>query len=106
MSCVECVNGLDRTDHTFDPVAGGILCPDCVSNYGTDQSWNVSVSALTVLRFFQRSLKLKLHSDSAGPYVDDLVDVKAFLRTYMRYIAERDLKSTGFLDLVRFKESH
>jgi recombinational DNA repair protein (RecF pathway) len=103
---VECHSGLDRTDHTFDPVAGGVLCPECVNNYGTDQSWNVSVSALIVLRFFQRSLNSKLQSGSAGPYVDDLADVKAFLRIYMRYIAERDLKSTGFLDLVRFKETH
>tara|TARA_B100000470_G_scaffold73618_1_gene56354 strand:+ start:1119 stop:1898 length:780 start_codon:yes stop_codon:yes gene_type:complete len=106
VSCVECRNGLDRNDHIFDPVAGGVLCPDCVNNYGTDQSWSISVSALTVLRFFQRSLNLKLQSDSSDPYVDDLSDAKVFLRIYMRYIAERDLKSTGFLDLVRFKESY
>jgi len=105
VNCVECRNPLERSDHTFDPVAGGILCPSCVDTYGTDQSWIVSVYALSLLRFFQRSLGVALGSREASSYSDDLTEIKSFLRTYMRYIAERDLKSTGFLDLVRFKEN-
>ena len=105
VNCVECRNSLNRSDHIFDPVAGGILCPSCVDIHGTEQSWIVSVYALSLLRFFQRSLGVALGSREASSYPDGLTEVKSFLRTYMRYIAERDLKSTGFLDLVRFKES-
>ena len=105
VNCVECRNSLKRSDHIFDPVAGGILCPSCVDIHGTEQSWIVSVYALSLLRFFQRSLGVALGSREASSYSDGLTEVKSFLRTYMRYIAERDLKSTGFLDLVRFKES-
>ena len=105
VNCVECRNSLKRSDHIFDPVAGGILCPSCVDIHGTEQSWIVSVYALSLLRFFQRSLGVALGSSEASSYPDGLTEVKSFLRTYMRYIAERDLKSTGFLDLVRFKES-
>ena len=105
VNCVECRNPLERSDHTFDPVAGGILCPSCVDTYGTDQSWIVSVYSLSLLRFFQRSLSTTLSSREASSYSANLTEIKTFLRTYMRYIAERDLKSTGFLDLVRFKEN-
>jgi len=105
MNCVQCRNSLDRSDHMFDPVAGGILCPSCVDTNATEQAWIVSVYTLGILRFFQRSLNITLGSAEASSYSENLTEIKSFLRTYMRYIAERDLKSTGFLDLVRFKES-
>ena len=105
MNCVECRNSLDRSDHTFDPLAGGILCPSCVDTNGSEQAWMVSVYTLSILRFFQRSLNKTLGTGEASSYSENLTEIKSFLRTYMRYIAERDLKSTGFLDLVRFKES-
>lgn len=105
VNCVECRNSLDRSDHIFDPVSGGILCPACVDIHGTEQSWAVSVRALGLLRVFQRSLNATFGSREASLYSEDLTEIRSFLRTYMRYIAERDLKSTGFLDLVRFKET-
>lgn len=105
MSCVECRSSLDKSDHTFDPIAGGVLCPSCVDSHGSEHSWIVSVYALGILRFLQRSLNVTLGSAEASSYSDNLPELKSFLRIYMRYIAERDMKSTGFLDLVRFKES-
>ena len=105
IDCVECRSPLDRSDHTFNPVAGGILCPLCADSDVNDQSWVVSVTGLTVLRYFQRSLELTLGQADADISVVDLLDVKTFLRIYMRYIAERDFKSTGFLDLIKFKNN-
>ena len=102
---MECRSPLDRSDHTFDPVAGGILCPLCADSDVNDQSWVVSVTGLTVLRYFQRSLDLTLGQTDADISDVDLLDVKTFLRIYMRYIAERDFKSTGFLDLIKFKNN-
>jgi DNA repair protein RecO (recombination protein O) len=96
--CVQCDAELEPRDHTFTVVGGGIVCPTCRVG-SQDVLMPVSLNTLKVLRFFQREPAEK----AMALRLDDrlLDDLGQVLDGYARYVLERDLKTTEFMDLVR-----
>lgn len=96
--CVQCNAELEPRDHAFTVLGGGIVCPACRVE-SQDALMPVSLSALKVLRFFQREPAEK----AVGLRLDArlLDELERVLDGYTRYVLERDLKTTEFMDLVR-----
>ena len=97
-SCVECRSELQPEDHTFSCAAGGVRCPRCRGTSG-DPLIPISIGAMKVLRLLQRETE---PSRVLGLNVQPRVtgETERTLRTYIRFIVERDLKSAEFMNLV------
>ena len=97
-SCVECRAELEPADHTFSCAAGGVRCPRCRGAFG-DPLIPISVNSMKVLRLLQRE---RQPSRVAGLRVSARVagETERTLRTYIRFIVERELKSAEFMNLV------
>tara|TARA_Y100000817_G_scaffold259652_1_gene213641 strand:+ start:611 stop:1381 length:771 start_codon:yes stop_codon:yes gene_type:complete len=102
MVCINCNENLKRKDHVFYSEIGGINCDNCI-NVNADLNHGVTIleDSLGFLRHIQRVIR------SSKPYffdkyLDDntLNDLNKFLRIYLTYTAERQMKSIKFLDLV------
>ena len=95
--CLNCKASLNPTTNLFSASGGGMLCPDCA---GTEPLARLlSVDALKVLRFLQGSglaaaSRLRLSAKLSG-------ELEQITREYIRYLLERELKSTEFLDRLR-----
>ncbi len=98
--CVECRAALEPATHLFCPAAGGILCAPC-ARAAKGSLVPLSVSAIKVLRFFQREPPDAADSLDVPPHV--LRETARALRSYTTYVLERDLKSARFMNLVAAK---
>ncbi len=99
--CVECHSVLKPGDHLFSSAKGGIVCPDCRTG-SSGGLVSVSLSAVKVLRFFQReSFEKTAALDVPSPL---LAEVERVLRTYVRYVLDRELKSADFVKRVALVE--
>ena len=96
-SCVDCRSILEPRDHVFSYLKGGILCPNCRDEYGKNLI-PVSLYAMKLMRFMQKETLL----NSAGLKVSSklLNEVAHANRMYIRFIMEKELKTTRFMDLV------
>jgi len=95
--CVECGAQLAPETNYFSPAVGGVLCPSCRERSTLVRP--ISVNALKVLRLFVganlgTACDVRLSEELA-------VELDNLMRQYIRYVLERDLKSTEFLDLLR-----
>jgi len=84
-------------DQYFDPLVGGVLCSRCGSQ--RKGAWPISMEALRLMRFMQRSPYGAVANLRVRPNV-----VTELERTHLRYITmqlERQLKSVDFLERVR-----
>ncbi len=94
--CVRCNNELQPVVNFFSPELGGVLCPDCGSV--ERRSLEVSVDALKSLRYLQKS------NFGIGPTLRLNADLRSqlehLMRSYTRYLLERDLKSAEFVHNV------
>ena len=95
--CVSCHLPLEPIVNSFCSSAGGMLCPNC--SQSQPLTYPLSVNALKVLRFLQGSdfntvSKLKLDTE-----LSQLLE--AVLRGYIKYLLEREVKSTAWLDSLR-----
>ncbi|MCI0868821.1 MAG: DNA repair protein RecO [Chloroflexi bacterium] len=98
LNCVECRTSLEPRDHLFAASAGGILCPEC--RVGNEAALiPISLNAMKVLRFLQRESGFGRVNDLSVP-PDLVAALERLLRVYIRYLAERDLKSAEFMNLV------
>ena len=95
--CVSCRLPLEPVVNSFCSSVGGMLCPNC----GQSQplTYPLSVNALKVLRFLQDSdftaaSKLKLNTELSR-------QLETVLRDYIKYLLEREVKSTAWLDSLR-----
>lgn len=95
--CVECRAELKPGDHFFACGRGGVLCPDCRTR-STDAMLPAPLNAMKVLRFLQREDYAKASSLKVPAQVVE--DMERLLRSYIRYLLERDLKSADFMDRV------
>ena len=97
-SCVECRADLQPREHRFSCALGGVLCPGCRDTSGT-HALLVSVGSMRLLRLLQRErspsrlMELEIPPGLIG-------ETERTLRTYIRFIAERELKSAEFMSLV------
>ena len=95
--CVECASKLEPEDHLYSCAKGGILCPRCRVSL-SEAALPISLNAIKVLRFFQREAHAKVAELNVG--VALLEEVARLLRTYVRYVLDRELGSAEFMSLV------
>lgn len=95
--CASCGVALAPATNSFSPAAGGALCPACRSQHTLVRP--MTLNALKVLRLFS-----SCGQDAAlGLRVPEALalELEHLLRQYIRYILERDVRSTEFLDMLR-----
>ena len=95
--CVDCRSSLEPGDHLYGCSAGGILCPACRVRSG-EPLVPVSLNAIKVLRFLQREGLRRASSLSVSAGL--VGEIERLMSTYIRYVLERELKSTEFMKLV------
>lgn len=94
--CVRCNLELQPTVNYFSPELGGVLCKACGAI--ERRSVELSLDALKVLRYLQKN------SFASGPKLrlSDILrrELEQVMRSYTRYLLERDLKSAEFIQTI------
>ncbi|MBI5957021.1 MAG: DNA repair protein RecO C-terminal domain-containing protein [Chloroflexi bacterium] len=96
-SCVSCGMALEPRVNVFSPALGGVLCVDC--RHKDLSAPDLSLDGLKVLRFLQDNPYPGASRLRLGPDVQ--AEIQTLLGGYLRYLLERDLKSTEFLRTLR-----
>ena len=99
--CVACKAKIQPGDNYFSTGAGGVVCRDCRA--GERLCRPISLNALKTLRYWQsndyeKSRKVKVSAEL-------MQELEIILRQYIRYILERDLKSTAWLDRLKREQT-
>jgi DNA repair protein RecO (recombination protein O) len=95
--CVACHKPLKPVTNLFSPSAGGVLCPDCQQSQPLAHP--LSANALKVLRWLQ---DVDLSTASRLKITPALChELELVMRGYLRYLLEREVKSTTWLDTLR-----
>ncbi len=94
--CASCQSKHETDLNAFSPRAGGVLCSRCRQS---QPAYPISAEGLNSLRLLQDSdydtaLKLKM----TGQLSDELERVN---RNYLKYLLEREVKSTAWLDALK-----
>ncbi len=94
--CVNCHRPLGPARVAFSAAAGGVLCPEC--DRGQTFSYPLTPAVLSALQELQGHPWSEISLD-----LDNLAgrQLEMVLRHYVRYLLERDLRSTEWLDTVR-----
>ena len=95
--CLRCKAQIEPKENYFSVSDGGVLCPGCRAKSSLCRP--ISLNALKTLRYWQsndyeKSRKVKVSAEL-------MQELEIILRQYIRYILERDLKSTAWLDRLR-----
>ncbi len=95
--CVSCHSTLQPVTNSFCPSAGGVLCPNCSQHQPL--TYPTSVNAVKVLRFLQSNdyhtvSKLEINRELSR-------ELEEIIRGYLKYLLEREVKSTAWLDTLR-----
>jgi len=95
--CVECRTVLEPGGYVYSSARGGILCDECRVT-SSESLISLSVNAIKVLRFLGR----EPYDQVAGLNVPSALmdEVERLLRTFIRYLLERDVRSAEFMNLV------
>src|SRR5689334_4931616 len=94
--CAVCQEVLTEETSRFSAVAGGALCPRCAPAHRA--AMPMSLSAFKLLRFLQTQPLDAVERLTISAAVRG--EAELLLRTYIRRILERDLKSVAFLEEV------
>jgi DNA repair protein RecO (recombination protein O) len=94
--CVACQSALAPGTNAFCPGVGGMLCPRCRQS---QISYSVSAKGLNGLQLLQSSdyntaSQAEMNAELSG-------ELEAVMRNYLKYLLERDVKSTAWLDTLR-----
>ena len=95
--CVSCGSTLEPITNSFCPSAGGTLCPDC--SQSQPSTYSLSVNALKVLRLLQSSDYSTVGRLKINPELSR--ELEGVMRTYLRYLLEREVKSAAWLDTLK-----
>ncbi|MDD5094332.1 MAG: DNA repair protein RecO [Dehalococcoidia bacterium] len=98
--CLNCHSPLKPVENSFSSSGGGVLCPNCTNSEPIVQP--ISVNTLKVLRLLQRgdyamASRLRLNSDLSK-------ELERLMQGYVRYLLEREIKSTRFLNRLDREE--
>ena len=99
--CVVCRSKIQPNNHSFSPALGGVICFTCVTTASDRQMtpvWPVSVNALKVLRYFRDSPYSNIRRLQIEPGL--LAELERLLENNVRYILDREVKSTAFLSRI------
>jgi len=94
--CVGCGEEIKPQDQFFSAQEGGVLCPSCAR--GVQQVIPVSLSALKVLRNFQREPFEKITDLQLSEKTR--AELEVLLEAYFNTILERKLNTPAFIRLV------
>jgi len=103
VQCVECRTLLAETDHLFAAGSGGVLCSECKTQaIGT--LLPITVNAMKILRFF---LKQRAYNGVHRLTVKSqfITELERLHGVYIRYLLEKDLKSSEFMTMVAASSS-
>ncbi|MEI6044637.1 MAG: DNA repair protein RecO [Chloroflexota bacterium] len=94
--CVRCNEEIQPVINFFSPEMGGVLCPACGKI--ERRSIEVSIDAMKILRYLQKT------TFATGPRLllkpELRNELEHIMRSYTRYLLERDLKSAEFVHNV------
>ena len=96
--CLSCGAQLQPAPSFFSPASGGVLCPGCGPGLGRP----LSLNALKVLRYLQRNDSTTVGRLKLTPGLS--AEVEGVLRSYLRYLLEREVKSAAWLDELRRRD--
>jgi DNA repair protein RecO (recombination protein O) len=95
--CVSCRSVLKDTTNSFCPGAGGMLCPNCTQSQPL--TYPLSPKAQKVLLLLQNSDYSIVSELEIDPELSHQLEM--VMRNYLRYLLEREVKSTAWLDTLR-----
>ncbi len=95
--CVSCRSRLEPITNSFCSSAGGMLCPNCCQSQPL--TYPLSVNGLKVLRLLQNSDYDTVSGLKMNPELSH--QLEAVMRDYLKYLLEREVKSTAWLDTLR-----
>jgi DNA repair protein RecO (recombination protein O) len=95
--CVACHKPLEPLTNLFSPQAGGVLCPTC--QQARPLANPISVDALKVLRWLQSNDLSTASRLKINPALSR--ELELVIRGHLRYLLEREVKSTTWLDTLR-----
>ena len=98
VNCVECREWLQPDDHLFACESGGALCPDCRAT-SDGALLPLPLNTMKTLRFIQREMQFdKAETLSVPAHI--LKDMERLMRTYIRHIVEREIRSADFVSMT------
>jgi DNA repair protein RecO (recombination protein O) len=95
--CVACRQPLPATGAYFSVASGGVVCPKCRPSQS--YAFPLSSGSLETLRRIQDGDWLAARR--LGPDARTRREMELLLRTYLRYLLERDIRSAAWLDMLR-----
>lgn len=95
--CASCGSPLQPVTNLFSSSQGGILCHDC--GYHEPIARPLSLNALKVLRLWQNCDYATARRVKISPRLSS--ELEQVMREYIKYLLERQLKSTAFLDKLK-----
>lgn len=95
--CVACNSPLQPVPNFFSPHQGGVLCPDCGLQEPVARP--LSIDALKVLRLWQDCDYATARRVKINPQITS--ELEQIMREYIRYLLEREVKSTAWLDKLK-----
>jgi DNA repair protein RecO (recombination protein O) len=99
--CPACAIPLQPEDSFFHAASGGVVCPNCARSRPGIQ--RISLPAFKVMRLWQDSRWETARRVRMDPSLE--AELERLMRLYLRHLLERDLKSTEFLDRLRWELS-
>ena len=100
--CVECSIALKPGKYTHSHTHGGLICNNCTTK-PMGLTFALSVNCIKVLRFLANASVDSISSLKIPSQVES--EATRLLRTYIRYILDRELKSVDFMALVASDQS-
>lgn len=97
LKCVNCGDEIKAVDQFFSFEKGGVICPKCGPKEIGLRS--ISVSALRILRHFQRSNYAEARRLRLSANIDN--ELEKLMGSYLSYLLERGLNTPAFLQRVR-----
>jgi DNA repair protein RecO (recombination protein O) len=95
--CANCDSSLQPGVNYFSPGQGGVLCHDCT--FEEPFARKLSLNALKVLRLWQSCDYATASRVRINPVL--ALELEMTLRDYIRYLLERQVKSTAWLDRLK-----
>jgi DNA repair protein RecO (recombination protein O) len=95
--CLNCRSLIQPVENFFSHSGGGILCPSCAHTEPVVQP--ISVNVLKVMRLLQRGDYATASRLRLAPELSQ--ELERIIQGYVRYLLEREIKATGFLDRLR-----
>ena len=95
--CANCDSPLQPVTNYFSASEGGVLCNDC--SYEEPVTRPLSLNGLKVLRLWQNCSYATASKVIVNPKLS--LELEQVLREYIKYLLERQVKSTAWLDKLK-----